>query len=194
MKSLISLLSFFFIVSCATKPVSLTDKQIQDQAEAYTTEHLLIAHGFRPAIIKSIQGNVNAIIFLDVHSEFIGLDKYTISPEKQFYQLIKENPYISYSEANKKIKFDRKNYFVEDCNSIGTFLESLSERELTPYPSTDIDLEMPTYAYIYEVPGVPSYSVLYVTSIKDHPIIDIYKDALKEIENCPHPKDPPKFD
>lgn len=194
MKSLFILLNALVIVGCVSNPVNPSERALTKQAKAYENEYLLKAQGFRPSVIKSTKGKVERIIYFDSGGYFLGIEEYAEPPFDQYLSLLRDNPSINYYEATKSIQFKRQNYLAEDCPSIGTLLETLSNRDLTPYPSTDIDLDMPTYQYVYEIPKSPSYNVLYVTSIQDHPVIDIYKDALKEMENCPHPKDPPKFD
>ena len=185
-----------FITSCNKSATIMKPQQadIHTQAKSYELQHLQKAYSFRPSIIKFEEGEAVTILYLGVQMNLLGIEKYPKSLYQQYLTILKKEPSLTYIEAKKKINYRRTNYFIDDCPSIGDFLSSLEQRELNyTKPDFDIDLKSPIYKYIYSDKNIPAYYSI-VSGVKEHPILKIYNEALKEIENCPHPKDPPKFD
>lgn len=182
------------IIGCSTNKPASSDNTVKEQAKAYSVNYLGKVSRLRPAIIKYHDNELENILYLDVHIGLIGIEEYSRSPYQQFLDLLNNNPSISYTSAVERVTYDRTNYFADDCPSINTFLSSLNTRELKLSSSNHSILENRiTYEYINEENNNPSY-YHYITATDNHPVALIYSEALKEIENCPHPKDPPKFD
>lgn len=182
------------IMGCSTNKPASSGSNVKEQAKVYSVNYLDKVTRLRPAIIKYNNNEVENILYLDVHIGLIGIEEYSRSPYQQFLDLINDSPSISYTSAVENVTYGRTNYFADDCPSINTFLSSLNTRKLKFSGSSYSILEnRTTYEYINEESDNPSY-YHYITATDNHPVARIYSDAIKEIDNCPHPKDPPKFD
>lgn len=138
-------------------------------------------------------GKLVESFYFNKPQKFITHKIFNISLYNQFEQILKKGPSLNYSEAEQLIKVRVNNYFSSDCDSIENFFKTLERFDPT-YTKTQYGLKLnsPTYKYIYNNTNSPITHIL-ITAIEEHPIINLSNEAKQAIDNCSHPKKPPKI-
>lgn len=164
--------------------------QIVAYSDVYTKE----VGGWENLLLRYEKQQLVETLHFDKVLNRIGRTTYSPSIVDQFQEIVEANPEISYVEAKQIIDKELINYFSEDCPSIASFLSRLDDIELDAnLEEFQIELDSPRFEYYYkDHSGLIDYNIK--TNLVNHPVASLYTHAMKAIEQCPHPTQPPHFD